>query len=611
MKFEPFSRKIEAVLGGNNTYIIPNFQRDYSWDKKNYDDFINDLLSVNEASYSTDTQTFSNAPGKDNDYFFGTILIVGEENKAGISNPYKVIDGQQRLTTMTLFFVAIKNIIENFKEDYQHNFTKALIITSSVKGVSTEYARLQNKSLNPILPVNVLNINGHKDNGTTHKALNRSQEWLLEAYDIILGILDKTSLAKRLSQSNKKKDFDKISEENYIFFLENLGDQILNSTVISIYSATEDQANTLYRNFNYRGIPLSQSDLIKNELLSLLDDSSESAVTSWKELENNIFSVDESINTFLFHYMISKYPSVTKNSLFKIFSKQIKPTATNYTSFLNETVKYSHYYKTIIHPTDDQKLFNKDNFFKKDSNPLLKRQLIFLDVIETTQVRIILLGLFYSMDNNIITSTQFRKIINIITEHQALHVLASTPPNKLTQVYKKYAKTFRTVEKNKVNSEISNLLKDLKNILPSENTVIKKADLYYDHSIPMNKMNSTQKKNKFMIHHILSSLSCNEQSKGTVSGNDGYKFIYDSSLEHIIDQKEDSIENIMNLGNILLLEQRFHSNTTDKKKMYSLSEITSTNKFFDSHQSFNTQQDITNRNSAILKQYTRFVKNLK
>lgn len=66
----------------------------------------------------------------------------------------------------------------------------------------------------------------------------------------------------------------------------------------------------------------------------------------------------------------------------------------------------------------------------------------------------------------------------------------------------------------------------------------------------------------------------------------------------------------MNLGNILLQEQRFHSNTSDKKKMYSLSDMTSTNGFFNDYQSFNSQEDIKNRNSAILKQYTRFVKNL-
>lgn len=108
MKFDPFSKKIEAVLGGNNSYIIPNFQRDYSWDKKNYEDFINDILSVNKAEYDIETKKLSNASGKDNDYFFGTILIVGEENKSSVTKPYIVIDGQQRLTTMTLFFVAIK-----------------------------------------------------------------------------------------------------------------------------------------------------------------------------------------------------------------------------------------------------------------------------------------------------------------------------------------------------------------------------------------------------------------------------------------------------------------------------------------------------------------------
>ncbi|EKG8798921.1 DUF262 domain-containing protein, partial [Enterococcus faecalis] len=365
MKFDPFSKKIEAVLGGNNSYIIPNFQRDYSWDKKNYEDFINDILSVNKAEYDIETKKLSNASGKDNDYFFGTILIVGEENKSSVTKPYIVIDGQQRLTTMTLFFVAIKNIIENFDPSYEHDFNDALVKKVKIKGRSQEYARLQNKALNPVLPVNILNVNDHKENGIEHNALNRSQNWLLEAYEIIRKMLGKKELAKRLSQSRKKNDFENICEENYIEFLGNLGDQILNSTVISIYSASESQANILYRNFNYRGIPLSQSDLIKNELLSALDDDTDSAVTLWKEIENNIFSVDESINTFLFHYMVSKYPTGTKNSLFKAFKKHIKDSPDAYSKFLQDIVKSSRYYKSIITPSEDEKLFGTSNFFKR------------------------------------------------------------------------------------------------------------------------------------------------------------------------------------------------------------------------------------------------------
>lgn len=512
---------------------------------------------------------------------------------------------------MTLFFVAIKNIIENFDPSYEHDFNDALVKKVKIKGRSQEYARLQNKALNPVLPVNILNVNDHKENGIEHNALNRSQNWLLEAYEIIRKMLGKKELAKRLSQSRKKNDFENICEENYIEFLGNLGDQILNSTVISIYSASESQANILYRNFNYRGIPLSQSDLIKNELLSALDDDTDSAVTLWKEIENNIFSVDESINTFLFHYMVSKYPTGTKNSLFKAFKKHIKDSPDAYSKFLQDIVKSSRYYKSIITPSEDEKLFGTSNFFKRDSNPNLKRQLIFLNIMDTTQVRIIFLGLFSAMDNGVITSTQLKKIANIITAHQALHVLASTSANSLTPIYKKYSKIFRSVEKNKINSEVNNLITDLNKILPSRETIINKANLTYDHKIKIDDMTSNQKKNMFMIKHILSTIACDTQSSETVSGNNGFNFIYESTLEHIIDQKEDSINNVMSLGNILLLERSKHSKSQDKKKMYSLSEITSTKNFFTVYNTFDNAKDIEKRNADILTKYIDIVKNLK
>lgn len=608
MKFEPFSKKVEAVLGGNNSYIIPNFQRDYSWDKKNYEDFINDILSVNQADYNVETKEFINVSGRENDYFFGTILIVGEENKPDFNKPYIVIDGQQRLTTMTLFFAAIKDIIEKFNPSYEHDFNDSLVKNVKIKGKSQEYARLQNKSLNPILPVNILNVNSHKEDGVEHDASNKSQQWLLEAYDIILKMLDKTELAKRLSKSRKKSDFENIDDDNYIEFLGNLGDQILNSTVISIYSASESQANILYRNFNYRGIPLSQSDLIKNELLSTLDDSTDSAVTSWKELEGNIFSVDESINTFLFHYMVSKYPTGTKNSLFKAFKKHIEESKGGYSKFLQDILTSSRYYKSIITPNENEKLFGKSNFFKRDSNPDLKRQLLFLNTMDTTQIRIIFLGLFYAVDNEIINSKQLRKIANIITNHQALHVLARTSANSLTPIYKKYSKIFRSVKKDKIDFEITNLIQDLNKIIPSKDTITKKANLFYNHKISTEKRPSIQKKNMYMIKHILSTIACDEQSKSTNSGNNGYSFIYDSSLEHIIDQKEDSIENVMSLGNLLLLEQSKHSNTQDKKGMYSLSEISSTKNFFTEYTTFNSYENIRKRNNDILGKYIDIVK---
>lgn len=51
MKFHPTDKKIRDVFGARNIYKIPNFQRDYSWEKENFEDFLNDLLVVSKATY--------------------------------------------------------------------------------------------------------------------------------------------------------------------------------------------------------------------------------------------------------------------------------------------------------------------------------------------------------------------------------------------------------------------------------------------------------------------------------------------------------------------------------------------------------------------------------
>lgn len=611
MKFRPYDKKIENIFGGSNTYTIPNFQRDYSWKQKNYDDFLNDLLSASHALYNISEKELSINNGDDTDYFFGTILVIGEDSKADINKPYIVVDGQQRLTTMTLFFAALKRRIMETDTSYDQTYSSALVVSSVREGKTKEYARLQNKSLTPILPVNILDLNNHKTNGTQHEALNRSQEWLMESYDIFYKMLDRKKIAQRLNRNKgSKKDYEDITDENYVNFIDNLGRQLLNSTVVIIFSEDENSANILYRNFNYRGIPLSQSDLIKNEIFSLLDDNSESTLTTWKNIENNVFSVEESMSTFLFHYMVSKYGQVTKSNLFNSFLKNVKQDSGQLTNFLRDAKLNSSYYKSIIRPSDDEKLFKKQNFFKTDSNPQIKRQLIFLDVIDTTQVRILLLALFSARDTEKISSTNFRKIINIISAHQSIHVLASTSANKLTPIYKKYSKIFRNVNKAETHANILDLLEDFRKILPPVETVIMKAHLSYDHNVTIKEMNFNQKKNRFLIKQILYSLAEARQSDASQSGNDGLKFIYDATLEHIIDQENDSIFNVNSLGNLILLEQDKHSNSKDKEVMYSNSDITLTKTLFKDYKNFSSEKDIEQRNNKLLTEYYKFVKEL-
>lgn len=294
MKFRPFDKKIEEVFGGKNRYEIPNFQRDYSWDKKNYTDFMNDLLESCKATI--DNNSF-NIELEENEYFFGTLLVVGDSSSPNIKAPYIVVDGQQRLTTMTLFYAAILNLIKVKDENYATDFEVKLLFKDTNEGKQSEYARLVNKTLEPILPVNILNLNNKKINGAKHEPQNSSQNWLLESYKIIYNMLEKDSLFNQLKKNNTSSSAD-ISDSNYISFLDNFGKFLSKATVIIIFSEELESANIIYRNFNYRGKPLSQPDLIKNEIFSILEDESGSVLSSWKEIEKNIYLTDEKLSTF-------------------------------------------------------------------------------------------------------------------------------------------------------------------------------------------------------------------------------------------------------------------------------------------------------------------------
>ena len=163
MEFRTKDLRLEQVFTDKNMYEVPNFQRDFSWQEKQYDDFILDLkksvrLSFNESNNKIEFNT------EEVDYFFGTILLVGDGTKPNVEKPYKVIDGQQRLTTMTLFLACIKDIIDEYNEDkdsedkYAHEYDSNLFFSYSNFGKTSKKTRLVNKNLNPILPFDILKI---------------------------------------------------------------------------------------------------------------------------------------------------------------------------------------------------------------------------------------------------------------------------------------------------------------------------------------------------------------------------------------------------------------------------------------------------------------------
>src|SRR5712691_12653482 len=91
MQIKPVDRTISQLLE-SGFYRIPRFQRPYSWDKENVDDLWTDAID-----------------NDDPDYFIGSSVLYRDKDKG---SAYMVVDGQQRLTTLTLLLAAVRNSLD-------------------------------------------------------------------------------------------------------------------------------------------------------------------------------------------------------------------------------------------------------------------------------------------------------------------------------------------------------------------------------------------------------------------------------------------------------------------------------------------------------------------
>ena len=99
MNIKPYDKTIRDLLGSKRQFLIPRFQREYSWEKKNYQEFFEDMMG---------NLVVSSGKIAASQYFLGTMLFIGNFAE-GTDQEIQVVDGQQRLTTITILFSALSD----------------------------------------------------------------------------------------------------------------------------------------------------------------------------------------------------------------------------------------------------------------------------------------------------------------------------------------------------------------------------------------------------------------------------------------------------------------------------------------------------------------------
>lgn len=311
MNINPEHKTIKMLLKSGKQYLIPRFQREYSWDRVNYQEFLRDTIKG---------ITLVDGKLKSNPYFLGTMLFIGK-NSGNNSHLAEIVDGQQRLTSITILFSAISDKFKAIENTELSERIFEYIMTKDDDG--NDVRILQSKTHYPFFSYFI------QDSTKSMEVIARTEEekCINETYLFFKSSLEEKNLRKTFADVQNSD----VSIQNieYTEFLKAIRDQVLGMIFVSITTEDKTQANTIFEILNGKGKKLADIDLIKNRIFEVLSttEPADFADVEWNEIKNILANEKESVGfaTFFHHYWISRYSYKSKTSLYDDFKKRITP----------------------------------------------------------------------------------------------------------------------------------------------------------------------------------------------------------------------------------------------------------------------------------------------
>lgn len=320
MKIESRDQSIGDLLN-SGYYVIPRFQRPYSWDSENVADFWSD--------------TIVNGSG---DYFIGSMVVYTLGDRK-----YGVVDGQQRLTTIMILLSVVRNVLEQEGLKAQSDGLHKLIERENIEN-QKEFV-LQTESSYPYFQDQILSRESNNLNPDVHKEEERINE-AYKQFDGLVGSMIKSIRSD--STLDAKKKTTRIQES-----LVRIRDLLLSLKLIFIVLDSEDDAYLIFETLNTRGKDLALADLVKNHFSKLLKPKNkglDQTKIKWAKVKETIEGsrVDLDTDTFLYHWWLSTREYMASNRIFKEFKRTV--VSGNAQSVLDNLVADAEYYRVINEP---------------------------------------------------------------------------------------------------------------------------------------------------------------------------------------------------------------------------------------------------------------------
>ena len=376
-----------------NQFVIPIYQRNYSWDEKQCQQLWEDILRVG----SNESIPL---------HFVGSIVYVhSSQSTVAVSAPLLVIDGQQRLTTLTILLEAL---------------ARTLGENEPLDGFSEK--KIRNKYLsNP------------DENDGRH-------------YKLLLSDTDKDSLMALIRGADLPKNHSLRIKENFEFFTEKLSDKntsieqvcrgIAKLMIVDI-ALERDQENPqlIFESMNSTGKALSEADLIRNYILMGLEPTLQSSIyiDLWRpmELEFGQEAYGDQFDDFMRHFLTLKTGDIPRLSevyeAFKEYSVKFFAEDGNVRDLVSDIRKYARYFVAMA--------------LDGESNPKLKP--LFDDLFKSLNYSVsypFLMEVYSDFEAGIIEEKDFIEVIKLVESYVFRRSICQIPTNSMNKTFAEFTR---------------------------------------------------------------------------------------------------------------------------------------------------------------------------
>ncbi|RJS49678.1 MAG: hypothetical protein CIT03_02500 [Methanobacterium sp.] len=320
--------QIRVFLEGSKQFIVPLFQREYVWDEKDIERLWKDIEETGTNYY------------KRNHHFFGSFVTMPTPSGASNVSEFTIVDGQQRLTTIFIILATIRERIEELEPE------------NTIKDEIDDYYLL----------------NKHH---TQHK------------FKLLPTQKDRNIFFRIMEGKDVKESDDRIFQ-TYTFFKGKLEDiveieelNIIKQTILSNFSIVDialeerDDPYLIFETLNGTGVPLTQSDLVRNYLFMKLNpkNQQESYKNIWLPLEKSIKGEkslkiqkkarEKKMDNFMRHYLAMDGDLPTFNKIYITLKEFVDKNTINENGvikMMEKLKRFSQYYSKFLYPKNEKEM---------------------------------------------------------------------------------------------------------------------------------------------------------------------------------------------------------------------------------------------------------------